>query len=1429
MTWTLEDNFLKAYSIMATKWGLSSDPDDPKHFYDYRALYEETGKLEPDATGHFPSKFKLEGHPNMIVDNINTKTGKSVGGTPRGKVVQGIEEPDYKFTDDPTWGTVLSQKLKSGLGILQTNLLQLGKLVAEGKNETEKLIDKVFFPAMKTKLEVFKEKYGVNPDEDWALEQIKGLVDASQKMQQAASAAGEAKDPLKSFIGKGVEAAPPVIGAFVMGQAMEPISALGVAKMGGAKVAAYWNDIRKMIPFGLTAAASTAKELEQTTPDMPYVTKILASALTGAAEMATERPVYSGVMSLLSKPGKILVEKGAKQIAKSPTLVKWLVNGLLQVAQEVEMEPISMSILQAVGIPQDWKTLPERAKQAAIGGAAMVTVLAGFGGMSAKAQQLVANNIIENKPSVSEAIKTIKAVSKELPRKAEPLAPIVPEGTGDYGMPEAITTTGKDIDDYDTSSQPLENILDLIDTGQEFDYDIYEEKPKVTKEELKVEPKKPWEMTKEEFVKEYEKISDIVDKEELNKDKKMTPKEIEYWKENGWEAFSKKQGYSPEAISHFKRWLELNGVDKGFKYEDMSPEGIWEEWQKEYKTKPLAPDTITGKVEGDITAAGEGVESVGGEYLGEYRAEPGFLNIQEGVGERVTRGAALSLQEKAIAAGMVEGFENLPEYDRVTAEDQIKRATEILKVDPKLAKAIAMGEKAAPQNTLPEFVLGVVVEKAKADGDAETILELATASRLLAEETTMGQRIWALSQMDKLSPVKAIQDVLKVQEKAYKGDLKRDKAKDKIKVIENIRKESENVPKTISEAIESGKINLEELVNKTPQERRDIFSLYVGKKDAHKVNADFEEKLLLKNQQKGIETWARQIKKEKVRKTILDKVQKMDKALNPKSLDKFLEDLVARKLGVGVTIEQAKEISKLAKTASDAKLVMENSPRRGHLEKPTSTEMNYGRASFAFIDYINALKEHAQKMTLAERLEPYNWWETIKMIAGVAKSAKSTFDNSGLLRQNLKGFWTNPVIWFRNANQSWLDIINVLNKKDVMAEIHADIISRPNYERYLKDKVAIGVTEEEFPYSDILEKLPVVGRMHLAAEVAFTGLARRNRVDFYDYFAKIAEDQGKEPTGLGIGRMVNSLTGRGHLGMWEGAADAINVMFFSMRFFKSNLDFLTAHAFDSKVDPWTKKQAAKNLLKTVIGTAAVLAMASAMLPGSVEEDRTSADYGRIKVGNTRFDITGGMGSLVTLASRLIPMAWGKGQMKSSTTGIITKLNAETFNAKTGLEVFYNFFENKLSPAAGFIRDLARGRNFQGEKPTPLSQLEDLFVPIIIQEFNELKSDPKSADILLALIAEGVGIGISTYSAEVDWDYQQGKILAQFKEEVGEVKYKEANAKFNKEWLEWFDEIIKHPKYQSMSEEDKQKTITKKKADIKDKLFRKYRFKYKQGE
>jgi hypothetical protein len=238
----------------------------------------------------------------------------------------------------------------------------------------------------------------------------------------------------------------------------------------------------------------------------------------------------------------------------------------------------------------------------------------------------------------------------------------------------------------------------------------------------------------------------------------------------------------------------------------------------------------------------------------------------------------------------------------------------------------------------------------------------------------------------------------------------------------------------------------------------------------------------------------------------------------------------------------------------------------------------------------------------------------------------------------------------------------------------------------------------------------------------------------------------------GIGALVNAMTGRGNITLGQGQADIINAAFFSLRFLKANFDTLTAHRGGYAIEEgpardFVRKEAAQNLAKIVGGMAAILFTAEQLWPGSVDADPRSANFGKIRIGDTRFDITGGMGSLVTLASRLVPtMHNGKWSFwnKSSTTGKYTDLRSGKFGQSTALDVVENFWEGKLSPAAGLLRDVWKGESFGGEKITPESVAQNLLLPIGIQTAQDALNDPKSAPLLATVILDGLGIGASTY-------------------------------------------------------------------------------------
>jgi len=84
-----EPEFRRWYSKIADKLGINPNPDDPEHYYDYRAFYGDMlqGKAEaPDAWGgHFTSKYKLPGHPRTYLDDgqgriFDTRSGQYLNG-----------------------------------------------------------------------------------------------------------------------------------------------------------------------------------------------------------------------------------------------------------------------------------------------------------------------------------------------------------------------------------------------------------------------------------------------------------------------------------------------------------------------------------------------------------------------------------------------------------------------------------------------------------------------------------------------------------------------------------------------------------------------------------------------------------------------------------------------------------------------------------------------------------------------------------------------------------------------------------------------------------------------------------------------------------------------------------------------------------------------------------------------------------------------------------------------------------------------------------------------------------------------------------------------------------------------------------------------------------------------------------------------------
>lgn len=537
--------------------------------------------------------------------------------------------------------------------------------------------------------------------------------------------------------------------------------------------------------------------------------------------------------------------------------------------------------------------------------------------------------------------------------------------------------------------------------------------------------------------------------------------------------------------------------------------------------------------------------------------------------------------------------------------------------------------------------------------------------------------------------------------------------------------------------LKDGSIDPRKLSEISSAERRTFFESFLNGDEAKLVNSTFESKLLLKNQQQGMINWAQKTAgmKPAAKRDILDKVMKLEKALDPVDEAAFLADLAEQKLGVGVTLEEAQTITNLAREVDRIKTS----------EGPTSIE--YGRARVAFENYVGELKSEAAGMRMSDfKDNPIG--ASAKLVteaAGTSKAIKASLDNSAVFRQGWKVMLTNPTIWAKNAADTFRNLVRQFGGRAVMDEVKADIYSRENFDLYKKAKLAIGVTEEAFP-TRLPEKVPGLGRFYKASETAFTTFQYKNRVDLFDKYIDIAKKSGVDVSSTkelqSIGQLVNSLTGRGNLGSLEPIANTVNNIFFSPRFVKSQIDTLGGQILSGgEGSNFVRKQAAINLVKVVSGTAAILVIADAVLPGSVEWDPRSSDFGQIKIGDTRFDVSGGSRSLVTLAARLALQS-----TKSTTSGKIRELDSGDWGSKQGADVAYDFFSNKLSPASAMVNTMVlRGnKDFKGDDVTAMDAIADLTVPLPVSNFMESKDNPEAANMLLILIADGLGIGTNTY-------------------------------------------------------------------------------------
>jgi hypothetical protein len=361
-------------------------------------------------------------------------------------------------------------------------------------------------------------------------------------------------------------------------------------------------------------------------------------------------------------------------------------------------------------------------------------------------------------------------------------------------------------------------------------------------------------------------------------------------------------------------------------------------------------------------------------------------------------------------------------------------------------------------------------------------------------------------------------------------------------------------------------------------------------------------------------------------------------------------------------------------------------------------------------------------------------------VMNAPRSIMASADVSAPFRQALLASVHNPRAFTKNLGPMFRYLVSEKNYAQVMRGIE----EHPMYPNMLDDGVRftglgdLGHREEAF-MSNLAEKI-TGGKYSVvrASSRAYVGFLNKLRSDLYVSLVEDAQAIGAwggPKTGRDIAHFVNVATGRGKLpGSLERAAVPLNTVFFAPRLLASRFESF-AMPFYPTLDPFVRKQAVTAAARLVAAGSTVLGLA-ALAGAKVVLDPRNADWGKVRIGNTRADIWGGHQQLARLFAQI-----ASGQIVSSTTGKRLGLKGGYGNLSRQ-DILKRFFEGKLAPSPSLVNDWFRGTDFADRPFSWKRAVVSRSYPLLVQDALDVyhgTGSPWKAGAVYGIGAFGVGM------------------------------------------------------------------------------------------
>lgn len=365
-------------------------------------------------------------------------------------------------------------------------------------------------------------------------------------------------------------------------------------------------------------------------------------------------------------------------------------------------------------------------------------------------------------------------------------------------------------------------------------------------------------------------------------------------------------------------------------------------------------------------------------------------------------------------------------------------------------------------------------------------------------------------------------------------------------------------------------------------------------------------------------------------------------------------------------------------------------------------------------------------------------WLTLLEVLGIPRTLFASFDVSGLGRQGRMLLQAYPQLTPEAVRKAmatfWSEDTAVRLEEEYQTSrafeeaktTGLDLPSWHNVEANIQD------FEERFQFAGMIQKIPGVR----ASERSYVTVLNWLRCTIMDRVVSQTEaSRGQEmtlPEKQHLAKVINHLSGRANLpgGRTSITTQAIlNALFFSPKFVVSRLaplvDVPLAAArsvvtFDA--DSWSPRvrlELQPELMlqfrswASLMGTGLLVALIAKMGWGDeadVELDARSTEFGKLKIGSMRMDLTPGY---VTAARFLARLA--SGEVKTSSGEI---------REQSPLDTIADFVTSKTAPIPSLVMDLFNGQDrmgrplLEGPKGEEGKVLDSLGIPPWVQGLNE---------------------------------------------------------------------------------------------------------------